>query len=396
MTEGRSWDAPPLTALDLAAGMPLGAAEATPAGEGPPLPPARSLETVLADALQRPPCLVSFSGGRDSSALLAVATRVARRLDLPLPIPATLQFPGSAEADEDDWQALVLKHLAVQDWHRHRVEESSFDAVGPIASEMLLRHGLLWPFNTHFHQPLVAAAAGGSLITGFGGDEVGRSSAGARAGRALAMRRRPALTDPLVIGLALAPRPIRLAVHRRRERAAVVGMPWLTESGARLVLGAFAEMEASIHLSWARTLTQWFPTRRYFSVCQESFRILGEDHDVSIVHPFVHPEVLRSLASAGGIGGFGTRTELMNALFADALPPSVIQRQTKGTFTAPFWTDTARSFAREWSGEGMPVEYVDGARLREHWADEGVNLLSAPMLQAAWLFDRTGRRSFID
>ena len=38
-----------------------------------------ALEAAVLPALQRPPCLVSFSGGRDSSAVLAVAADVARR-----------------------------------------------------------------------------------------------------------------------------------------------------------------------------------------------------------------------------------------------------------------------------------------------------------------------------
>ena len=39
-------------------------------------PPLAALERALIGALRRAPCVVSFSGGRDSSALLAVATRV--------------------------------------------------------------------------------------------------------------------------------------------------------------------------------------------------------------------------------------------------------------------------------------------------------------------------------
>ena len=38
--------------------------------------PLSALEEAILPALEREPCLVSFSGGRDSSAVLAVATRV--------------------------------------------------------------------------------------------------------------------------------------------------------------------------------------------------------------------------------------------------------------------------------------------------------------------------------
>ena len=62
--------------------------------------PLRAFERAVLPALRRGPCLVSFSGGRDSSAVLAVATGIARREGLPLPIPVTNVFPGAATTDE--------------------------------------------------------------------------------------------------------------------------------------------------------------------------------------------------------------------------------------------------------------------------------------------------------
>jgi hypothetical protein len=62
--------------------------------------PRAALEAAVLPALRRSPCLVSFSGGRDSSAVLAVAASVARREGLPLPIPATNRFPGARLTDE--------------------------------------------------------------------------------------------------------------------------------------------------------------------------------------------------------------------------------------------------------------------------------------------------------
>src|SRR5687768_13796753 len=52
-----------------------------------------ALEQAVLVGLMRPPCVVSFSGGRDSSAVLAIAAHVARREGLPLPIPVSLRFP---------------------------------------------------------------------------------------------------------------------------------------------------------------------------------------------------------------------------------------------------------------------------------------------------------------
>ncbi|HYA10027.1 MAG TPA: asparagine synthase-related protein, partial [Gaiellaceae bacterium] len=118
-----------LTPLELAAGFPL------PDDVAAPLPPSEArveplaaFQAVVRAALERPPCLVSFSGGRDSSAVLAVAADVARRDGLPLPIPATALFPGSAESDESDWQEQVVRGLGLDDWLRVDVDDG-FDCV---------------------------------------------------------------------------------------------------------------------------------------------------------------------------------------------------------------------------------------------------------------------------
>ena len=85
------------------------------AADEPPLPavgealdPLEALEAAVLPALQRPPCLAMFSGGRDSSLVLAVASRVARREGLAEPIPTTQVFPDFPETDEARWQKLVL------------------------------------------------------------------------------------------------------------------------------------------------------------------------------------------------------------------------------------------------------------------------------------------------
>ena len=54
--------------------------------------PREAMERVLREALQRAPCIVAFSGGRDSSAVLALAVDLARREGLQEPLPVTRRF----------------------------------------------------------------------------------------------------------------------------------------------------------------------------------------------------------------------------------------------------------------------------------------------------------------
>jgi len=119
----------------------------------------------------------------------------------------------------------------------------------------------------------------------------------------------------------------------------------------------------------------------------ESFDVLGSDHDVSVVHPFVEPRVLDALGTTGGFEGLGDRTGLMRHVFGDLLPAELIERRTKAGFTDPLWTETARRFAREWSGEGVDRTLVDVDALRTHWMGDVRNLVSTTLLQSAWLHD---------
>jgi asparagine synthase (glutamine-hydrolysing) len=105
---------------------------------------------VLRDLLRREllagPCVVPFSGGRDSSMLLAVACDVAREAGLDQPTALTLVYPGHREADETTWQRQVLAHLRGRGlqpaWSQVRVDDEA-DVVGPLVAPLLheRRHG---------------------------------------------------------------------------------------------------------------------------------------------------------------------------------------------------------------------------------------------------------------
>ena len=186
-----------------------------PPGRLPTLPrlapgtaPRAELEAAILPALRRSPCLVSFSGGRDSSAVLAVAVAVARREGLQAPIPVTHRFPAAAGTDESAWQEKVITHLGLDDWLRVELS-SELDAVGPVATSVMERHGLLWPCNTYFHDPIFEAASGGAVLTGIGGDEAFMGSPWDRAVSVLQGRVRPVPRDILRVGFALAPAMVK-------------------------------------------------------------------------------------------------------------------------------------------------------------------------------------------
>ena len=145
------------SALEIVTGMPFGSCPVEPPA-GPVPSPRAALASLLRPALANPPCVIAFSGGRDSSALLAVAVDLARREQWPLPIPVTLRF-SSAATEETAWQEVVLRHLGLDDWIRLQIGEE-LDLLGPLATRGLRRHGLLYPANAHVVVPMAEHAVG--------------------------------------------------------------------------------------------------------------------------------------------------------------------------------------------------------------------------------------------
>ena len=166
------------------------------------------------------------------------------------------------------------------------------DNVGPVAASALRRHGLLWPFNAHFHVPQLELARGGSLLTGAGGDEVFGPSCWARATAVLGGRVRPEPRDVLRVVLALAPPIVRERWFRTRVPEA---WPWLHPEAQRALGRELAAGAAREPLRWKRRL-EWIPARRYLQVGLESLGVLAGDSNVALGHPLLDAGFVAALA----------------------------------------------------------------------------------------------------
>jgi asparagine synthase len=348
-----------LTPLETATGLVPGEDATSP--RLPPPDPAGALpalEGAILAALRRSPCLVAFSGGRDSSAVLALATRLAEREGLRRPIPITVRFPGAAEADESAWQERVIRALAVDHWERLDGGDE-LGALGATAREILDRHGLLWPPNVHTLVPLLEAASGGSLLTGIGGDEV--------------FRRTPTRRRRLVAAL-------------RRRRASPPRLEWLTGE-AQDALDAALAAEGASQPAPPPAYLGWLARRRNLAVLQASAARLAAEAGATAHHPLLVPAFLATLAADGS-------PPRMRAVLGDLMPAAVLDRPDKATFTRALWGPDARRFAGEWTGDGFPDELIDAEALRRVWLPSVPDYRSATPLQAAWLAERqTATRS---
>ncbi|WP_380165880.1 asparagine synthase-related protein [Jannaschia sp. R86511] len=351
--------------------------------------PARAaLEDAVRRALLAGPALVAFSGGRDSSAVLALAVHVARRDGLPEPVPVTLVLPGDADSAESPWQDLVLDHLRLRGQEQVDVSDGRAAALGPLGAQVLRAVGHpTFPAGAPGGALLAAAAAGGSLLTGELGDNVlGRRRVSAavnvwhRRGRVAASDWRTAATD--LLPPALLPRGgVDGATGSPDEPD---GLPWLRpRAAARWQVRLAAERRAT-RLHWARDLRA--ETRRAWWV--EGHRTLravaravgAERHD-----PFADPAFLRAWAVAGGATGPRSRTVAMRLLVGDLLPEAVLSRRSKAGFNAVHFGPSAREVADAWDGGGVDPDLVDTDALRAQWRSPRPHAASLALLQHAWL-----------
>jgi asparagine synthetase B (glutamine-hydrolysing) len=351
------------TPLEVASGLifGLGPPESLPMDS--PGSPIEALEQAILPALLRPPCLVSFSGGRDSSTILAAAVRLARREGLELPIPATNRFPGAEGSDESEWQENVVVHLGLTDWVRFEFD-GELDLVGPIAMRVLRRHGLLWPFNAHFHMPLIEEATGGSLITGVGGDEALGMPRWGRAAAVLAGRVRPRPRDVLAVGLAASPPALRRAVLARREPSL---LPWLRPAAQREVWARWTADTASEPLRWQQRFA-WWRRSRYVRIGLDSLARMAAELRVEVRSPFVEPGFSAALAALPADRRVFSRTSAMREFFGELLPPELLARRTKSHFDQAFWNRHSRALAEEWDEGDVDPAVVDSRALREQWS----------------------------
>jgi asparagine synthetase B (glutamine-hydrolysing) len=341
------------------------------------------MDDLLRQALARPPCLVSFSGGRDSSAVLAAAALVARREGLPLPVPVTNRFPAVVSSREDEWQEQVVRHLDLPDWEKLLLTDE-LDSVGPVAQDVLRRLGLFWPFNAHFHVPLMRKAAGGSLLTGIGGDELFSAHTWGAARVVLTGRRRPRASRAGAIGAALAPRPVRRWALARRHQ---VRWPWLRAEVDESINRQLSDFKARTPIGWAGGVGWWWRGRAR-TVVAASMDALAADAGTRIVHPFLDPSVVGAVAGHFGARGPLNRSAAMRALFDDVLPAAVLARTSKAWFDAAFFSAPSGAFAANWTGAGVDPAIVDPDRLHDEWRSEHPDPRSFLLMQSAWLASR--------
>ncbi|MHA7985482.1 asparagine synthase-related protein [Rathayibacter sp. CAU 1779] len=339
----------------------------------------QALEEEIAQFLAVGTSFVSFSGGRDSSAVLAVACHVAHARGLVAPRPVILRYPGDTDSDETAWQALVLDHLDIDDPVVLDVTERSTYLDADVRAS-LRRHGLLFPAALHLKNHILLSASGNGLLTGEGGDEVLGTRRVTPFALLLRYRRRP---SKALLSWAWAAGATPRGRARRTARDYAEQLPWITQKARRMLANDLAaEERAPLH--WGRE-TRAMASGRVALTLAHNLQLLADEYNVRVAHPLQSPAFMFALAREGGRWGYAGRTDLMRHLFSDLLPDALLSRSTKAHFGAVRWGTPEREFARSWDGGGVPDDLVDVEALRSEWLSERPAGASVPLLHAAWL-----------
>lgn len=346
----------------------------------PVVDPIEAVEAAILPALLRPPCLVSFSGGVDSSLMLGVAMNLARREGLAEPIPATYRVVDAKLGAETDWQDAVALELGVAD--RVILDfTDELDVIGPFATDVLRRHGVLFPFNAHGHLPLIREARGGSILTGAGGDELFSLPSRARAVWVLNGQARFRARDSLRIALAGLPAAARTPIIKRRFP---VSYRWLTGLAQQRLRTEWAKVAAREPARWDAS-RRWLLRRRYVRVVGETLALIGNQEGTAVHNPYLDPTVVSAVASAGGPTGWRSRNDAITALFNSLMPTSVAQRTSKASGNEMFFSNHSKAFVSRWNGVGINPDLVDARRLRLEWTSGHPDAHTFSLIQATWL-----------
>jgi asparagine synthase (glutamine-hydrolysing) len=288
------------------------------------------------------------------------------------------------EADEREWQELVLDHLEIPQWHRIAIGDE-LDLIGPVARQHLLRDGVLFPANAHSVVPMLEAAGGRCLIIGVGGDELLGPQQWRSIHDLLGRRRKPEQRDLIRLAACGVPRAIRRQA-RPVPMARVEQMQWLRPAARTrlvgMVRGGFEQP-----IAWQAAVRE-LAARRDVILPLRAMQRLADASGRTLMAPLLDPAFVGALARAGGLSGWGSRTATMDALARDLLPPKLVARKTKAYFNRVFFGEQSRAFAAAWSGRGLDETLVDPEALRREWLSELPDFRTGLLLQSAWLADQ--------
>ncbi|MGD9793299.1 MAG: asparagine synthase-related protein [Acidimicrobiia bacterium] len=325
---------------------------------------------------------VLFSGGVDSSLLLALATKVARERGLAEPTAITYRYDAPGSAIDVHYQECAIAHIRATNWAV--LERGTAELIGPDAAAAIATVGVLQPAPSHVHLAAfdLARQAGPSpvVMTGEGGDET-FAAQNCTIPRSLAAYTLRHSRQPRQV-LARYRAASRWVFDSGRPPSVTKWFPWLTPEGMSEVKRRrlFPARPPAFRRLTAVDRRQ----RRGYAVDGiAQMSRLADSRGVELVHPLLEDEFVTALTRQLPVRWFTSRSTLIGHLWPGLLPAEVLYRTSKGEFTDAYFGSACREFAARWTGDSLASPYIDNERLRASWLGDQP-WPSAHLLQVAW------------
>lgn len=374
-----------LSPLEKALGLPIEQNRYRPADSRPELleeSAREALEGVIEDAIVsgNGHLAVMFSGGRDSSAVLAVATAVCRRLGADDPLPVTATYPQDPDTDEWDWREVVLKHLGLS-----KAVEIEITTERRMLSSRTLASldswGVVWPPAVYTQSLYFGSAPRAVFLTGEGGDGV--LEGGRITPLTLVRQDFPRVSRSLLRSAAEALAPD--VVHQAFERRAFVNgrsLPWLRTTKRQVIARSLDFRRDPLHWGTGRFRVAG---QRSVQLVVANSRFAAKLVGTDLRHPLLDDRFVAAIARDGGKWGYRGRTDVFRHLFGDLLPDRILARTTKAAFNTSRWGDDERDFAAGWTGQGIDLDLIDPDFLRNEWSGHSPHPVAQFLIHEAWL-----------
>jgi len=323
---------------------------------------------------------VEFSGGLDSSLLLAAATLQRRAYGLPDPLPVTRRHAGQPDTEESEFQEAVIDHLGIREWQILDADEN-LDVLGPAAQLELSENGpalfARLPARRWF---LDRMGSSGVVLSGEGGDEVfgraplaafylARYAAISRTNRRVAVR-----------SLASFHKSTSLARRRQIGRSTPT---WLTEAAGK---DYRRHLIRTTGPGWSVASNHRdVRSRRDIVMLIDSLEKQARRHGLEYRAPILDLQFVSTLHLLIPSFDFFDRAFLIRKYFPGYLPEKLLRRTTKAHFASAMFGPMAIDFAEKWDGTGLPDDLVIAPELREAWRRKEDGRSCSPM-QWAWMY----------